>query len=434
MGVMMSGHFALDQLLEERSGKRFFQMFAQQVRTQKNFYSQLETIDRKEVVIEGKRLLNFNAIDYLGLDTDPRMIQAAQEAVARWGTHAGLARAAAEMAPYQLLEERISRFLGVESTIVYSSVTLANHGVIPLLMRQGTLILVDWEAHSSVQRAAIEAKGGGAGLVSFNHDDFEQLESLLEANRGKYRHVMIALDGVYSMLGTYLDLPRYAALAAKYDAFLFIDDAHGFGVVGPGGRGIVNHYGQTFDNIVYVASLEKSLSSLGGFVAVPAKSRDFFRYNSHTYIFSGQLPAACLGSALAGLEILENEGPVLLDRLNGMIRHVKTELRQMGFDLVGEDQPFPLILVKVGDMYQVGRVSQFFFDEGIHILTVGFPVIPVTRGAMVRISLSAIHTPEQIERLLGAFRKLRDVLQPSQPCAYANVALPIDCAADSVMA
>lgn len=427
----MSDTGPLVQLLQERCGKRFFRVFAEQVETQKNFYSQLESIERKEVVIEGKRLLNFNAIDYLGLDTDPRMIRAAQLAVARWGTHAGLARAAAEMSLYEALEARICRFLGVDNAIVYNTVTLANHGVIPLLMRQDGLILVDVEAHSSVQRAAIEAKGGGAGLLSFHHDDFDQLERLLAANRAKYRHVMIALDGVYSMLGTYLDLPRYAEMAEKYDAFLFVDDAHGFGVVGPGGRGIVNHYGHTFDNIVYVGSLEKSLSSLGGFVVVPRRSRNLFRYNSYTYVFSGQLPAACLGSALAALDILETEGPILLKRLYGMIRRVKAELQQMGFELIGEDQPFPLILVKAGDVLSVGRISQFFFDRGIHILTVGFPVIPMSRGALVRISLSAIHTDAQIQRLLETFRKLRSVL-PSQPHVPGHAHVSLACEAGPI--
>jgi len=173
-----------------------------------------------------------------------------------------------------------------------------------------------------------------------------------------------------------------------------------------------------------VASMEKSISSLGGFVIVPAHSRDFFRYNSHTYIFSGQLPAACLGSAIQGIDILENEGPALLARLFRTIQHVKAELQQMGFELIGENQPHPLILLKVGDVYTASAVSQFFFEEGIHILTVGFPVIPVARGALVRISLSAGHSDSQVEQLLATFRKLKSVL-PSlqQHAAHAVIAL-----------
>ena len=192
-----------------------------------------------------------------------------------------------------------------------------------------------------------------------------------------------------------------------YDAFLFIDDAHGFGLIGPGRRGIVDHYGSSYDNIVYVGSLEKTLSSLGGFVVVPREFRDFFRYTSHTYIFSGQLPPPYLASALTAFDILETEGPALVERLNRMIAHVKAELTNMGYELIAEDRPFPLVVVKAGGVYSVPRISQFFFDEGIHILAVCFPVIPLSRGALVRIALSASHTDAQIERLLEVFRKLR---------------------------
>lgn len=399
----------LHRLLKERTDNRVLRIFGEHVERQKNSYCRIDEIDHKEVVIEGRRLANFNTINYLGLEFHPRMIQASQEAVAKWGTLPGSARAAAEIRLYQDVEDRIANFMGVDNAILFTTVTMANHGIIPLLMRQGTLILMDWEAHSSLQRAAIEAKGGGATLLSFKHDDFEELEKLLEENRGKHRHTMIALDGIYSMLGTYLDLPRYEELAAKYDAFLYIDDAHGFGVVGPEGKGIVSHYNGSYDNIVYVGSMEKALVSLGGFVILPRAARDFVRYTCHTFIFCGQMPPSSLATSLAVFDILETEGVQLRSRLETSIDHVKTELRGMGYNLIGEDRPFPLILVEAGDVYSVPEISQFFYDEGIHILTVGFPVIPLSRGALVRISLSAAHTDEQIERLLDAFRKLREV-------------------------
>ena len=405
----MAAVSSLHALLEERCDNRVLRIFGEHVKTQSNFHSQLEEIDHKEVVIQGQRLLNFNAINYLGLEFHPRMIEAAQEAIGRWGTLAGSARAAAEVNAFEELESRLANFLGVDNVILFTTVTLANHGVIPLLMRKRSLILLDWEAHCSVQQAATEAKGAGAGLLTFKHDEFGELEDLLKANRDEYKHIMIALDGVYSMLGTYLDLPRYQALAEEYGALLFIDDAHGFGCIGPGGRGIVSHYGGDYDNIVYVGSLEKSLASLGGFVVLPAFARDLVRFTSSTYIFSGQLPPPYLFSGIAALDILENDGQRLIDRLNESTRYVKQQLLEMGFELVAEEQPSPLILVKVGDVYAAPQVSQFFFEEGIHILTTGFPIIPIDRGAMVRISMSAAHTDAQIERLLDAFRKLRDV-------------------------
>jgi len=150
---------------------------------------------------------------------------------------------------------------------------------------------------------------------------------------------------------------------------------------------------------------------MGGFVVVPQQFRDLFRFTSYTYIFCGQLPPPYLATALTGLEILETEGEQILGRLNNMITYVKTELEGMGYEVVGQNgQLFPLVLVKVGDVYSAPKVSQFFFDEGIHILTTGFPIVPLSRGAMVRISLSPAHSDAQVERLLEVFKKLRTVL------------------------
>lgn len=404
----------LRRLIGERGSGRVFRIFSEHVKRQKNAYSRLDEIQRKEVVIEGRRLLNFNAINYLGLECDPRMIRAAQEAIARWGTLAGSARASAEISLFEQLERRIAGFLGVEDAIVFTTVTLANHGVIPLMMKQGTLLLVDYEAHSSVRRAATEARGGGATVIDFQHDDFEQLDQLLEKHRGDHAHAMIALDGVYSMLGTYLDLPAYERIAAKHDACLFIDDAHGFGVIGPGGRGVVSHYDAGYENTIYVGSLEKSLASLGGFVVMPAEARDLIRYTCQTYLFTGQLPPPYLASALTAFDILETEGDRLRARLFELIARVKRGLGELGYEIVHSDEPFPLILVEVGDVFSVPKVSQFFYEHGIHVLTVGFPVVPVFRGAMVRISLSAAHTDEQVDQLLEAFAQLREVVRPPE--------------------
>lgn len=397
----------LTRILEDRSSGRFVRTFAEQAQTMPNSFCQLQSIDGRECVIEGKNLLNFNAINYLGLENDSRLIEAAQEALGRWGTLAGSARAAAEVKLFGELEDRIASWLGVENVIVYTTVTLANHGIIPLLMRNGSLLLIDQEAHNSVQRSGIEAKGAGAKVLQFKHDDFRQLEALLRTHRRQHDHALIALDGVYSMSGAYLNLPRYQQLADDYAAILYIDDAHGFGVVGPNGRGIVSHFGANYGNTIYVASLEKGLASLGGFVVVPQEFRDYIRFNSYTYIYSGQLPPPYLASALAAFDVLDEEGPRRLARLRLHIAYCKQELTSMGFEIIGEDRPFPLIMVKVGQLEEAARVSQFFYDEGIHILTVGFPVVPMSRGLMLRIALSASHTEAQVERLMAVFRRFR---------------------------
>ena len=397
----------LTEMLADRSSGRFLQTFAQQARSMPNSYCQLQSIDGRECLIDGKKLLNFNAINYLGLENHPRLVEAAQQAIGRWGTLAGSARAAAEIELFGALEDRIAGWLGVDDVIVYTTVTLANHGIIPLLMRKGSLLLMDQEVHNSVQRSGIEAKGSGAKVLQFRHDDFEQLETQLREHRATHDHALIALDGVYSMSGTYLNLPRYQQLADQYRATLYIDDAHGFGVVGRNGRGIVSHFDANYENTIYVASLEKGLASLGGFVVIPREFRDYVRFNSYTYIYAGQLPPPYLASSLAAFDVLDEEGPQRLSRLRRHISYSKQALTSMGFEIIGEDEPFPLIMVKVGELNDAARVSQFFYDEGIHILTVGFPVVPMSRGLMLRISLSAGHSEAQVERLMAVFRKFR---------------------------
>lgn len=398
---------SLLNLLDNRMDNRMFQMYVEHAKHVPNSYCQVQSIRGRECTIGGKKLINFNAINYLGLESHPEMIASAQQAIATWGTLAGSARAAAELDLFQILEQRLADWLGVDDVMVYSTVTLANHGIIPLLMRKGSLLLTDQEVHNSVQRSAIEAKGAGATLRSFRHDDFDQLESLLFEQRHLHEHCMIALDGVYSMQGTYLNLPAYEEIAKQFDCSLYIDDAHGFGVVGPKGRGIVAHHGSDYENKIYVASMEKGLASLGGFAVIPKGSRDYFKYNSYTYTFAGQLPPPYLASSLTALDILERDGEARVYRLNSLIHQVKHEVTEMGFEILGDDQPFPLVMVKIGDMTDIPRISQYFFDRGIHILAVGFPVVPQSHGAMLRIALSAIHTDKQIDQLMDAFRGLR---------------------------
>lgn len=397
----------LDSLLTSRMDNRVFKLYVEHAKHVPNSYCQLQGICGREVVIGGKMLINFNAINYLGLESHPEVIESAQHAIAKWGTLAGSARAAAELDLYQTLERRLAEWLGVDDVLVYTTVTLANHGIIPLLMRKGSLLLIDQEVHNSVQRSAIEAKGAGATLRTFQHDNFEELEKLLIEQRRLHDHCMIALDGVYSMRGTYLNLPAYDRIAKQYDCILYIDDAHGFGVIGPYGRGIVAHHGSGYENKIYVGSMEKGLASLGGFAVIPKGSRDYFKYNSYTFTYSGQLPPPYLASSLTALGILEREGELLVQRLNSLVHRVKHQIAELGFEIIGEDQPFPLVMVKIGDLLEIPGISQYFFDRGIHVLAVGFPMVPQSHGAMLRISLSAIHTDQQIDQLIDAFRDLR---------------------------
>ena len=256
-----------------------------------------------ETRIDGNRLLSFCSNDYLGLANHPDIKQAFIDAVSEYGVGSGAAHLInGHSRLHEECEQRLAAFTGRERALLFSTGYMANIAIASALLGRHDFIYQDRLNHASLIDSA---KLCNARLLRYRHNDLRQLEELLSESR-RDRRRLIMTDGVFSMDGDCADLETLSRIAAEHGAWAMVDDAHGFGLVGQEGRGIVSHYDGSYDNIVYVGSMEKALVSLGGFVVLPREARDFVRYSCHTYIFCGQMPPSSLAISLAVFDILES--------------------------------------------------------------------------------------------------------------------------------
>src|SRR5262245_34235014 len=231
--------------------------------------------------VEGRQVVNFGSDSFLGLDQDPRVQEALVRGVRKWGTHNGASRAFASVRANAVAEEKLAAWLGTEAALIYPSVTLTNMGAIPGLVARQDLLVVDEHAHNSIQEAAKIAKANGVRLLSFSHCDPVALEDVLRAAQ-PYRCAVVAIDGVYSMTGELPPLKELAAVARRHHAVLYVDDAHGTGVLGRQGRGTVLDALGSYENTLVVGSLSKAFSCMGGFLACPAEFHRILKMRSNT--------------------------------------------------------------------------------------------------------------------------------------------------------
>ncbi|MBX7104933.1 MAG: pyridoxal phosphate-dependent aminotransferase family protein [Gemmataceae bacterium] len=358
----------------------------------------------REVKIQGRNVVNFGSDSFLGLDTDPRVIAALLRGIENWGAHSGASRAFAGVKSNRVAEERLARWLGVESTVIFPSVTLANLGAIPGFTGKQDVILVDEYAHNSVQEGAKLARGSGVRVDTFRHDDVDDLAGKLRGSR-PYRNALVCVDGVYSMSGTLPPLADFSDVCRDNDAVLYVDDAHGTGVLGPQGVGTVRTALGNYDNCLVVGSLSKAFSCYGGFVAGPRDAIEMLKMRANTYIFGGPVPPCYCDAICAVLDILEGGEYVrLIDRLRVNVRHFTAGAVARGFTVSGGMTP--IVALHVGDEADTLRAGKFIFDCGYYVQSVIFPAVPYHAGVL-RVQLNANHSDQQINGLLGALAELR---------------------------
>jgi acyl carrier protein len=373
--------------------------------------------DGRNVKIDGRWYSDFASANYLGLDLHPAVQAAIPEAIERWGAHPSWTRAVASPQIYEDLEQEIARFIGAPHALVFPTVTLLHNGVLSVLAGGDGAILLDRAAHNSMQEAAQLAGTRGAVLDWFDHNDPHDLERRLEHHRERSRKV-IAVDGVYSMSGTYPPLPEFARLARKHGARVYVDDAHGLGVVGQNptpdnpygelGNGIVRYFGLRYgDDIVYVGGMSKAFSSMAAFVSCTDEDDKRRLAMASTAVFSGPCPTASLASALAGLKISQNdEGSVIRRRLLSLTRQLVAGARALGF-VVDNNELFPLVSVRIGAVPDVVKACNVLWEHDILITPALFPAVPVDRGAL-RFTVTAANSEEQIRQAIEALRRVRE--------------------------
>jgi 7-keto-8-aminopelargonate synthetase-like enzyme len=355
------------------------------------------------------------------LDLHPEVIDAVEPALREWGVHPSWTRAVASPLPYRLLEEALAEFIRAPGVLVYPTVTLAHMGALPALVGTAGAIVVDRAAHRSIQEAAALARSRGALVATAHHDDLEDLERKL--GRLADRHpVVVAVDGVYSMSGSTPRLDEYREVARRHEALIYIDDAHGLGVLGESptadnpygtrGNGTVRHQGTDYRGLVYVSGLSKAFSSMAAFITCDDGFRRVLQ-QTFTMIFSGPIPTASLASASAGLRVNAAEGDDIRRRLLTLVRRLVDGARNLGFD-VDNQHYFPIATVILGSPERTRFGSRFLWERGMVHTPATFPATPINRGG-VRLSVTASNTEDEIDAALAALAGLRDALSDHEP-------------------
>ena len=302
---------------------------------------------------------------------------------------------------YEEIEARLTELLGAADTLVLPTITLIHLSVIPLLAASGT-VFVDRRAHKTIYEGAELATLRGATLQPFPHDDLDALEQLLKADTSSAR--LICIDGVNSMTGNMPDLPAFAALAREHGAILYVDDAHGFGVIGErradelspyGARGnsVVRHFGETYENVVLVGGLSKAYSSLAAFIACPPEMKRLLKTAAPPYLYSGPSPVASLATVLSGLDVNERRGDAIRADLHAKTKRVLDGLDRLGVYTPNRDG-LPVIEVPLADAEQIGDVGRFLFENGVYVTLAAYPLVPRAEVGF-RIQVTAANTWER---------------------------------------
>jgi glycine C-acetyltransferase len=357
----------------------------------------------RRMVVAGQTVINFGSDSFLGLDEDPRVQEALIRGVQRWGTHNGASRAFASVRANQEAEERLAAWLGTPAVLIYPSVSLANLGAIPGLVGRRDLLVVDEQAHNSIHEGCKLARADGVRVLSFAHCDPDDLARTLD-EADAYRVAVVCLDGVYSMSGAVPPLAELNRVALARRAVLYVDDAHGTGVLGRQGRGTVLDALGNYDNALVVGSLSKAFSCAGAFIGCTAELKRLLKMRSNTYIFGGPVPPPYLEAICTACDILASpEYDVLIGKLHANVRRLADGARRLGLTLLGGQTPILSLLV--GDEDATLRAGWFLFDRGYYVQSVTFPAVPYHAGVL-RIQVNANHLPEAIDGLLSALSEL----------------------------
>jgi 8-amino-7-oxononanoate synthase len=357
------------------------------------YFLPLQDTEGTEVVVEGRKILMIGSNNYLGLTTDPRVREAAIEAVKRYGTSCTGSRFLnGTLALHQEAEERLADYVGMEAALVFSTGYQVNLGTISALIERGDVVVLDKDDHASIVDGAMLALGE---VRRFAHNDMDHLDRVL----GKIDDdtgVLVVVDGVYSMGGDLAPLPEIIPIVKKHGARLMVDDAHSIGVMGAG-RGTPAHFDVTEDVDLIMGTFSKSFASLGGFIAGEAEVMDFVQHRARSFIFSASMPAANVAAVLAALEIMKNE-PERIDRLWEVTARMRTGLKEMGFEM--GPSTTPIIPIMVGEMNKTLMAWKMCFEAGLYTNAVIPPGVPPDQ-CLLRTSYMATHTDEQIDRALN---------------------------------
>ena len=351
-----------------------------------------------EAIYQGRRLIMCGSNNYLGLTTHPKVRQAAIDAIQNYGTSCTGSRflnGTLEM--HEQLEKELAEWVGKPAALVFSTGMQVNLGTISSLIGRKDIVLLDRDDHASIVDGA---RLGWGDVRRFRHNDMADLERILADipdDVGK----LVVVDGLFSMEGDIAPIPEIAPLCKKYGARLMVDDAHALGVLG-GGRGTAAHFGMTEDVDLIMGTFSKSLASLGGYIAGDEDVIHYIKHHARALIFSASITPASTASALAALAVMREE-PERVKRVNEIGEYMRTNLRRLGFDT--GNSVTPVVPVVIGDDMKAVITWKTLFEAGVYVNVVVSPAVPPGRQ-LLRTSYMAIHTDEQLDRVLGIFEQV----------------------------
>ena len=368
---------------------------------QAGLYNRIRTIESPQgawLQVDGKKVLNFCSNNYLGLANHPDIVAAAKKATDKYGIGPAAVRTiAGTMSLHVELEKRLAAFKGVEAAITFQSGFTANLATIPALVGKEDVIFSDRLNHASIIDGC---RLSGARIIPYEHNDPKSLDEQIQANQGQFRRALIVTDGVFSMDGDIAPLPAIYEVAHKYDILLMVDDAHGEGVLGKGGRGIVDHFGLHGKVDVEVGTMSKAFGVVGGVVAGNAAIIEWLRQRGRPFLFSSAVTVPDAAACLAAIDLLE-DSTQLVDKLWSNARYFKAEMKSLGFNTGVSETPITPVMLGEAPLAQ--QFSRELFEAGVFAMALGFPTVPQGK-ARIRVMISAAHSSADLDQGLAAFK------------------------------
>ncbi len=380
-----------------------FEWIQKEIKNLKNsgLYNNIRTLDSAQgawLSVDGKKVLNFCSNNYLGLADDPRLVAAAKKALDEYGVGPGAVRTiAGTMTIHKELEKRVAAFKHSEAAISFQSGFVANLATIAALVGKEDAIFSDELNHASIIDGC---RLSGARIVRYNHCDPLHLEQVLKENEGSYRRALIVTDGVFSMDGDIAPLDRLYEIANAYDILLMVDDAHGEGVLGKGGRGIVDHFNLHGKVDIEVGTFSKAFGVVGGVVSGNADVVEWLTQRGRPFLFSSAVTPPDVAACIAAIDLLEGSTE-LVDTLWANGKYFKKEMANLGFDTGKSETPITPIML--GEAQLAQDFSKSLFEHGIFATSIGYPTVPQGK-ARIRVMISAAHSKDDLDKGLEGFK------------------------------
>ncbi len=363
------------------------------------YFHELESRQDVEVVMEGKRRIMLGSNNYLGLTVHPRVVEAGVQALREYGSGCSGSRFLnGTLTLHTSLERELADFLGKEAVMTFSTGFQSNLGIISAICGKNDYVICDRENHASIYDGC---KLSYATMLRYRHNDMEHLEKCLKKVPDT-AGILIVTDGVFSMGGDIANLPEIVRLAKAYGARVMVDDAHGLGVLGNGGRGTADYFGLADDVDIIMGTFSKSLASIGGFMAASERIVDYVRHVSRPYIFCASIPPASAATAREALRILR-EQPELPARLHALSMYMRRGLKSRGIAI--RDSETPIIPIYTYDVFTTLETAKELYDEGVYVNPVLPPATPATE-CLLRTSYMATHTEALLDEALDVIERV----------------------------